>query len=105
MGVTDADDDDDDNDGLLDVEDDDDDGDGIADEDEDHDGDGVSNDEDEDDDGDGVLDEMKMTMRMGWRMTKIRMMTVTVSLMRTTSCKNSNVPRTRLNIGLDNTYH
>merc|ERR1712189_128772 len=55
-GLTDLEDDDDDNDGLLDSEDDDD-GDGIDDADEDDDGDGLENDEDPDDDGDGVFDE------------------------------------------------
>merc|ERR1711990_285561 len=51
-GLSDAVDDDDDNDGILD-DDDDDDGDGILDNDEDDDGDGIENDEDDDDDNDG----------------------------------------------------
>merc|ERR1712111_103369 len=55
-GLTDLEDDDDDN-GLSNEEDEDDDGDGILDGDEDDDGDGLENDEDPDDDGDGVLDE------------------------------------------------
>merc|ERR1711872_525939 len=57
IGISDAEDDDDDNDGLPDNEDDDDDGDGIPDDEEDYDGDGLSNDEDDDDDGDGILDD------------------------------------------------
>merc|ERR1712083_868249 len=71
-GLSDAVDDDDDNDGILDDhgdgiendEDDDDDNDGIPDGEEDDDGDGIENDEDNDDDGDGIEDKYDKSVEL-----------------------------------------
>merc|ERR1712127_765035 len=62
-GMSDAVDNDDDNDGILDDHDDDD-NDGILDGEEDDDGDGIENDEDNDDDGDGIEDKFDKSVEL-----------------------------------------